>query len=123
MDNQGMNEKAREVAENMKILDAQLTAVANGDLVTGTPVKTPFKLRLGTWFEQNPMYVELFHIAQKVVMVVLTVGVLMSMLHVGNEIVTMRDELKKARATIETMKTTIDNLTAEIHKGIKIRLW
>ena len=97
---------------------------SNLDLVTGTPVlKPPVKLRLNDWLNANSMYVDIFHIVQKVIMVVLTVGVLMTMVHVGNEIVTMRDELKKARATIETMKTTIDNLTAEVRKGIKIRLW
>ena len=93
------------------------------DLVTGTPVKIPLKIRLGGWFTNNAMYVEIFHLIQKVVMVGLTVAVLMSMVHVGNEIVTMRDELKKARATIESMEKTIAGLTAEIHKGVKIRLW
>lgn len=93
------------------------------DLVTGTPVKTPLKIRLGGWFTNNAMYVEIFRMIQKVVMVGLTIAVLMSMIHVGNEIVTMRDELKKARATIESMQKTIADLTTEIRKGVKVRLW
>lgn len=60
---------------------------------------------------------------QRLLMVILTIAVLFCMIHVGDEIVTMRNELEKARTTIEQMKTEITNLTTEIHKGIKIRFW
>ena len=66
---------------------------------------------------------EVWRDIQKVVMVVLTLLMLGTMIHVGNEIVTMRNELTKCRATIETMKVKIIDLTAEIAKGIRVRLF
>ena len=92
------------------------------DLVTGTPIiNEPKTIRdIPVWFNKN---IEIFKIVQRVLMVLLTVGLLFTMVHVGNEIVTMRNELTKCRATIETMKTEITKLTTEINKGLRIRIF
>jgi cell division protein FtsL len=91
----------------------------NEDLVTGTPVAfNPADFPV--WYNKH---LEIFKVIQRIIMVVLTVGVLIVMCHVGDEIVVMQKELKQSRITIEAMKDKIADLTKEINKGIKIRLW
>lgn len=85
------------------------------DLVTGTPVtKKPFNYHL---------FFEWVKLVQRVIMVILTIGVLITMIHVGNKIDRMRMELNEAGVTINAMKDKISDLTTEISKGFKIRLW
>ena len=66
---------------------------------------------------------EIFTYIQRIVMVVLTVALLITMIRVGNQIVIVKDGIEKARVTAEEMQKKITDLTTEIHKGIRIRLW
>ena len=98
----------------------------NDDLITDTPVKNSVQKGDGTyqslpiWYNKN---IEIFKIIQRVIMVILTVIMIISLVKLGNNILIMREELQKARIGIDTMKIEISRLTDEINKGIKIRFW
>jgi len=71
----------------------------------------------------NNNFFEYAKLAQRIIIVVLTVALLSVMKVVSLEIKEMRTELSKARISIDAMKTETQRLSDEINKGIKIKLW
>ena len=68
-------------------------------------------------------FFEWVKLGQRIIMVVLTIGLLLVMLRASGEIRDMRTELIRSRISIDSMKSEIGRLTNEINKGIKFRIW